>query len=165
MGGDAPAGPSLLQASADIVSSRHWKQKRQLHNHHHDHNRHNYIDLHRRQIDGTVTSVAATVSVIQQVVVDPNGSTIQVQTIVEDSTTTWTTYAPLTVIANPSMLSATVPTLTELASPGRITSDIGLYSTAPHPQSLPITSQSATSIPSLNPPVLPQILNSTSYSR
>jgi hypothetical protein len=172
MGGDALAGPSLLQGSADIVSSRHWKQKRQLHNHHHDHNRHNHIDLHRRQFDSTATGVTATVSVIQQVVVDPNGSTIQVQTLVEDSTTTWTTSAPLTVITNPSTLSATVPVSTEIAVPGEITSEIGeitseigLFSTAPYPQSLPTTSQSLTSIPSLNPPILPQTLNSTSYSK
>jgi hypothetical protein len=158
MGGDAPAGSSLLQAPADIVSSRHLKQKKHLHSHLHDQYRHSHIDLHRRQIGVSATDVTTTVQVIQQVVVDLSGSTIGVQTVVGNS---WTTPS---TSGNQLTPPPTFPLLTEILAPAEINSDYSQSSKSSYPQSLP-TSQRATSTPSSSQQGLPLALNSTSYRK
>lgn len=97
--GDDIAGPSLLLARHDLAHREHLEHVH-LHNH-----------LHKRQAAATavVTEIVATVSVVQQVDVDSNGSTYATETlttegsspaITEDAaaaTTTTTTASPAIV--------------------------------------------------------------------
>jgi hypothetical protein len=79
---DAPARTSFLQSLAEI------DHRDRLHHHAPNHKNHEY--LHRRQaalqIDTTVASVTSTVSVIQDIEVDTDGNTIQIQTWLAAST-------------------------------------------------------------------------------
>jgi len=70
--GDNIAGPSLLLARQDLAHREH------LHQHNHNH-------LHRRQATAVVTEVVATVSVVQQIDIDSNGSTWSTETLATES--------------------------------------------------------------------------------
>jgi hypothetical protein len=72
--GDTIAGPSLLLAKQDLAHREHPHQ----HNHNHNH-------LHRRQTPAVFTEVVATISVVQQVDVDINGSTYSTETLTTES--------------------------------------------------------------------------------
>lgn len=72
MGVEVAEEPSLAQAPAEMVHREHNHAR--LH-----HNQHNH--LHKRQSASSVTEVTATISVIQQVNVDGNGSTIGTSTV------------------------------------------------------------------------------------
>ena len=76
--GDIADGPSLLLARQDLAHREHQHQ----HNHNH---------LHRRQATAVVTEIVATVSVVQQVDVDINGSTWSTETIATESSPPITT--------------------------------------------------------------------------
>lgn len=105
--GDTIAGSSLLQAHAEKVHREHDRF----------HHAHNLIKLRKKQAPAIVTAVTQTVSVIQQIQVDTNGSTIQVQTVLADSTVEAPTTAaapvtsadPLTV-TSASATAETTPT-------------------------------------------------------
>jgi len=68
--GDTIAGPSLLLAKQDLAHREHPHQH--IHNHNH---------LHRREAPAVFTEVVATISVVQQVDVDINGSTYSTETL------------------------------------------------------------------------------------
>lgn len=70
--GDNIAGPSLLLARQDLAHREH------LHQHNHNH-------LHRRHATTIFTEVVATISVVQQVDVDINGSTYSTETLTTES--------------------------------------------------------------------------------
>jgi hypothetical protein len=76
--GDTFAGPSLLLAKQDLAHREH------LHQHIHNH-------LHRRQVTAVFTEVVATISVVQQVDVDINGSTYSTETLTTESSPSITT--------------------------------------------------------------------------
>lgn len=147
---DALARTSFLQSLAEI------DHRDRFHHHHANHKNHEY--LHRRQvdatleIDATVTSVTSTVSVIQDIEIDSNGNTIQIQTWLATSTTVeaptdTTVAAPTTVDTTPWASSApavppsttmvSVPLNTEIIS--QLTSTQSKLSVAPS-QALPLTS-------------------------
>ncbi|KAE8451821.1 hypothetical protein EG329_002661 [Mollisiaceae sp. DMI_Dod_QoI] len=83
MGDDDHAWPSLLLAKHERAHREH------VHQHQHQHHL-----FHRAPqtgatvtaVQSVVTQVTATVSVVQQIDVDPNGSTFAIQTILADST-------------------------------------------------------------------------------
>jgi hypothetical protein len=149
---DAPAGTSFLQSLAEI------DHRDRFHHHAPNHKHHEY--LHRRQLDAalqidtTVTSVTSTVSVIQDIEIDSNGNTIQIQTWLAASTSieapTDTTVPAPTIIdttlwtssAAAAAAPSTTPTLgplnTEMIS--QVTSIAPQITAIPTSQALPLTS-------------------------
>ena len=99
---DKSAGPPLLLARQETAHREHLH----LHLHQNQHNR-----LHNRQpASGTVvTEVVATVSVVQQVEVDPHGSTVATQLVTAystDSTPTTDTASPTAIVAASPLITA-----------------------------------------------------------
>lgn len=149
---DAPAGTSFLQSLAEIDHRDRF--------HHHAPNHKNHEYLHRRQvdaalqIDATVTSVTATVSVIQDIEIDSNGNTVQIQTWLAASTSVQaspdptvpaptivytTPWTPSAAAAAPSTSSVLGPLNTEIVS--QLTSSPPQTIAAiPTSQALPLTS-------------------------
>ncbi|KAN0103260.1 hypothetical protein V8E51_011573 [Hyaloscypha variabilis] len=99
--GDNIAGPSFLLARQDLAHREHQHQ-------------HNHIHLHRRQATAVVTEIVATVSVVQQVDVDLNGSTWSTTTLATDSSPSITNENAATTstespaVAIPSVASSAV---------------------------------------------------------
>lgn len=146
---DATAGTSLLQSLAEI-------DHRDRNHHHHPNHKH----LHPRQVDaaiqvdGTVTAVTSTVSVIQDIIIDSNGSTVQVQTWLAASTSVAappdsTVPAP-TVVDAITTPAATIPyTSTDSGAP--LTDLIGASTNAQLTLAAPISQASpSTSAPYLS---------------
>ena len=151
---NAPARTSFLQSLAEI------DHRDRFHHHYTNHKNHEY--LHRRQVDAalevdaTVASVTSTVSVIQDIEIDSNGNTVEIQTWLAASTTVDapadpTVAAPTTVdtapwtSSAPAAAAAAAPSTTMVLGP-LITEVINqLTSTPPTPpvptsQALPLTS-------------------------
>jgi hypothetical protein len=109
---DASAGTSFLQSLAEI-------DHRDRHHHHIPNHKH----LHQRQVDATVTAVTSTVSVIQNIIIDSNGSTVQIQTWL--ATPTNAGPAPDTTVPTPVVVNA-IPSTTAVAAIPSSSSDGGL---------------------------------------
>ncbi len=147
---DAPAGTSFLQSLAET------DHRDRFHHLHPNHKNHEY--LHRRQIDAalqldaTVTSVTSTVSVIQDIIIDSNGNTVQIQTWLAASTTVeappdptvpaptivdTTPWTPSPPAAAPSTSMVLGPLNTEIISQLTSTQPAAVVPTS---QALPLTS-------------------------
>lgn len=98
MRSDDTAGPSLLLAQHDIAHREH------LHQHHQFHNRRQTATAQ----DSTVVEVVATISYVQVIDVDANGSTFAVQTVLA-AASTGGTGAALTEASSPSTTTAASP--------------------------------------------------------
>jgi hypothetical protein len=99
MRSDDNAGPSLLLAQHDIAHREH------LHQHHQVHNRRQTATVQ----DSTVVEIVATISYVQVIDVDANGSTFAVQTVLAAASTGGSAAA---------LTEASSPTTTTVASPG-----------------------------------------------
>jgi hypothetical protein len=97
MRSDDTAGPSLLLAQHDIAHREH------LHQHHQFHNRRQTATV----LDSTVIETVATVSYVQVIDVDANGSTFSVQTVLAQST--GGSGAALTEVSSPTTTTAASP--------------------------------------------------------
>jgi hypothetical protein len=136
---DAPAGTSFLQSLAEI------DHRDRFHHHYPNHKNHEY--LHRRQVDATVTSVTSTVSVIQDIEIDSNGSTVEIQTWLAAATTVEappdpTVAAPTIVDTTPwtSSAAAAAPSTTMVLGPLNTEMISQLTSALATSQALPLTS-------------------------
>jgi hypothetical protein len=108
--GDDIAGPSLLLARHDLAHREHLEHVH-LHNH-----------LHKRQAAPTavVTEIVATVSVVQQVDVDSNGSTYATETLTTEGSSPAITdeYAAATTTAGSGAITTPVSAATSTAVGG-----------------------------------------------
>lgn len=123
---DAPAGTSILQSPAEI------DHRDRYHYHHflnHKHLRQRQAD-NVAQTDATVTAATSTISVIQEIELDPNGSTVAVHTWLEASTT---------VAAPPdsTVPALSIPLSTEVAAILYTSANPGVLTTQSTPQSTP----------------------------
>jgi len=98
MRSDDNAGPSLLLAQHDIAHREH------LHQHHQFHNKRQTATTQ----DSTVVEIVATISYVQVIDVDANGSTFAVQTVLAAASTG----------GSGALTEASSPTTTSPASPG-----------------------------------------------